>query len=347
MFLSCGGILPNSCDWFHLVSLNPLLCIFSCFSCWPGPLSYWTFILIHPDQVDCKLRSPIIHLYFCVSVRARMRVICDLWAYSVNSVLCSAMGDLCISSLSVSEDDRLFFSFIFKSATLSSLSSGRHSCNIFLLKQSCWLFWIFFKRGKTLQCVWHSFGVAQIKKVSHLRSQGLSPLLNTITQSKKPRLSFSPLKQRCAINLVLVTVLRITTMISGHAGRELVLLSIHVIFKNAVGNSLFVTNFHTICPEILSEIFLFYSWIPPSGWLISLEDAAAFALVYLSLCFQPCIKMPGSAGCHGASSLLSAHFNPADFSSRIFISAFLSDVFLRPLSLPLFSSHLDSISERR
>lgn len=75
-----------------------------------------------------------------------------------------------------------------------------------------------------------------------------------------------------------------------------------------------------------------------SGRLISLEDAAAFALVYLSLCFQPHIKMPGSAGYHGASSLLSAHFNPTDFSSRIFISAFLSVVSLRSvsLSLPLF-----------
>lgn len=70
-----------------------------------------------------------------------------------------------------------------------------------------------------------------------------------------------------------------------------------------------------------------------SGRLISLEDAAAFALVYLSLCFQPHIKMPGSAGYHGASSLLSAHFNPTDFSSRIFISAFLSVVSLRSVSL--------------
>lgn len=45
--------------------------------------------------------------------------------------------------------------------------------------------------------------------------------------------------------------------------------------------------------------------------------------------------MPASAGYHGASSLLSAHFNPADFSSRFFISAFpfcLSS----PFDLPLF-----------
>lgn len=35
---------------------------------------------------------------------------------------------------------------------------------------------------------------------------------------------------------------------------------------------------------------------PQSGWLIILEEAAAFALVYLSLCLQPRIKMPASAG---------------------------------------------------
>lgn len=35
---------------------------------------------------------------------------------------------------------------------------------------------------------------------------------------------------------------------------------------------------------------------PRSGWLIILEDAAAFALVYLSRCLQPRIKMPASAG---------------------------------------------------
>lgn len=73
--------------------------------------------------------------------------------------------------------------------------------------------------------------------------------------------------------------------------------------------------------------------ISQSGRLISLEDAAAFALVYLSLCFQPHIKMPGSAGYHGASSLLSAHFNPADFSSWIFISALLPPFSLQSLSL--------------
>lgn len=118
-------------------------------------------------------------------------------------------------------------------------------------------------------------------------------------------------------------------MIFGHAGRELVLLSIRVIFKNAVTiHSLWHNLFRNFVRNLP---ILFMN--PPSGWLISLEDAAAFALVYLSLCFQPCIKMPGSAGYHGASSLLSAHFNPVDFSSRIFISAFLSTVFLRPPSL--------------
>lgn len=79
---------------------------------------------------------------------------------------------------------------------------------------------------------------------------------------------------------------------------------------------------------------------PQSGRLIGLEDAAAFALVYLSLCLQPRIKMPDSAGYGGrgwrwwfwgGSSLLSAWFRPADFSSWIFISAFL----LLSLSLPL------------
>lgn len=63
---------------------------------------------------------------------------------------------------------------------------------------------------------------------------------------------------------------------------------------------------------------------PPSGRLISLGDAAAFTLVCLSLCFQPRIRMPRSAGYHGASSLLSAHFNSADFSSWYFISVFPS-----------------------
>lgn len=38
---------------------------------------------------------------------------------------------------------------------------------------------------------------------------------------------------------------------------------------------------------------------PQSGRLIGLEDAAAFALVYLSLCLQPRIKMPDSAGYGG------------------------------------------------
>lgn len=71
-----------------------------------------------------------------------------------------------------------------------------------------------------------------------------------------------------------------------------------------------------------SKIFLFLFLNLPSGWLISLGDAAVFTLVCLPLCFQPNIKMPGSAGYHGASSLLSAHFNPADFSSRFFISVF-------------------------
>ena len=96
--------------------------------------------------------------------------------------------------------------------------------------------------------------------------------------------------------------------------------------------------------EILHSLknvsFLFIN--PPSGRLISFGDAAAFTLVCLSLCFQPCIKMPGSAGYHGASSLLSAHFNPADFSSRFFISVCLFPAISLSLSLcpPIFISSL-------
>lgn len=74
----------------------------------------------------------------------------------------------------------------------------------------------------------------------------------------------------------------------------------------------------------LSKMFLFLFMNPLSGLLISLGDTAAFTLVCLSLCFQPRIRMPGSAGYHGASSLLSAHFNSADFSSWYFISVFPS-----------------------
>lgn len=98
----------------------------------------------------------------------------------------------------------------------------------------------------------------------------------------------------------------------------------------------FLCNFPGCCEWMLSETyarlvhkvphsdknvsFLFIN--PLSGRLITLGDAAAFTLVCLSLCFQPRIKMPSSAGYHGASSLLSAHFNPADFSSWCFISVF-------------------------
>lgn len=98
----------------------------------------------------------------------------------------------------------------------------------------------------------------------------------------------------------------------------------------------------SLCQNVL---FIFIS--PLSGRLISLGDAASFVRVCLSLCFQPCIKMPGSAGYHGVSSLLSAHSNPADFSTWFFISVFLS---ICLLFFPLFhslSDHLDSIPPRK
>lgn len=89
--------------------------------------------------------------------------------------------------------------------------------------------------------------------------------------------------------------------------------------------------------------FLFIN--PLSGRLISLGDAAAFALVCLSLCFQPRIKMPNSAGYHGASSLLSAHFNPTDFSSRCFVSvAFFSSHSLSPRPPILISCFGENIN---
>lgn len=113
--------------------------------------------------------------------------------------------------------------------------------------------------------------------------------------------------------------------------------------------SVCVRHFHTICSENTSlcqnVLFIFIS--PLSGRLISLGDAASFARVCLSLCFQPCIKMPGSAGYHGVSSLLSAHSNPADFSTWFFISVFLSVCLL---FFPLFhslSDHLDSIPQEK
>lgn len=90
--------------------------------------------------------------------------------------------------------------------------------------------------------------------------------------------------------------------------------------------SVCVRHFHMICSENTSlcqnVLFIFIS--PLSGRLISLGDAASFVRVCLSLCFQLCIKIPGSAGYHGVSSLLSAHSNPADFSTWFFISVFLS-----------------------
>lgn len=49
------------------------------------------------------------------------------------------------------------------------------------------------------------------------------------------------------------------------------------------------------------------------GRLISLEDAAAFGLVYLSLCFQPHIKMPGSAGYHGGFIIVKCSFQSCWF----------------------------------
>lgn len=83
----------------------------------------------------------------------------------------------------------------------------------------------------------------------------------------------------------------------------------------------------------LSDIFLVYSWIPwVDGWLVwkTLQRLLLFICHFV---FNPHIKMPDSAGYHGASSLLSAHFSPADFSSWIFISAFLPVSSLQSLSL--------------
>lgn len=60
---------------------------------------------------------------------------------------------------------------------------------------------------------------------------------------------------------------------------------------------------------------------PLCGLLITLEDTAQLFFVCLSLCVQTHIKILGSAGYHGVSSLLSAHFSLADFSCVFFLSS--------------------------
>lgn len=90
-----------------------------------------------------------------------------------------------------------------------------------------------------------------------------------------------------------------------------------IIFQKCFQNRLLL--FLVLFPAKLTD--------PQRGWLISFgrcrrhcRFCACLFVTYFFffVFFQRYIKMPGSAGYRGASSLLSAHFSPTDFYSTFF-----------------------------